>query len=230
MRATERRERPIIFSGEMVRAILDGRKTMTRRVMKPQPVLVDNGTTWDWPKIVRRLGGHDISAASWAANLRAKDIHLEELCPYGKPGDLLWVRETWCVADHDFAMENGEEIPTAWLFQYRAFDGIAEQSSFSKHCAWRNPPKGTERSIAQKFGTACGTFNEPGNKDPFRWRPSVHMPKWVSRVTLEVTNVHVERNASAGEWEWVVEFEPVQTQPQVTRTMIVAKKEEPTNV
>ena len=70
-------ERPIIFSSEMAKAILDGRKTQTRRVMKPQP---------------DRIMPHE----GWY-----------ELCPYGKVGDLLWVRETWmayCVPDSHYGI------------------------------------------------------------------------------------------------------------------------------
>jgi hypothetical protein len=107
-------ERPIIFSGEMVRAILEGRKTQTRRVVKH---IEDNSPVITDPRIFNKP------------------------CPYGQPGDRLWVREAFQLDDSD---------PT---FVYFRADG--------KQCNW--------------------------------WRPSIHMPRWASRITLEITGVRVER-------------------------------------
>ena len=76
------KERPILFSGEMVRAILDGRKTMTRRVIKPQP---DNVTTGPTP-----MGANWMA---WGMDGIVRDLW----CPYGQPGDRLWVRETFAT-------------------------------------------------------------------------------------------------------------------------------------
>ncbi|WCD79187.1 hypothetical protein [Pseudomonas sp. TUM22785] len=89
MTALQRKERPIIFSGPMVRAILEGRKTVTRRVVKPAPVAIDApppaiaGGHWEWKG--KRLAGQ-------------RDEFLAQ-CPYGQPGDRLWVRETYGDAD-----------------------------------------------------------------------------------------------------------------------------------
>lgn len=77
------KERPILFSGEMVRAILEGRKTQTRRVVKPQPEQRDDG----WHVATKPRSGY--SSESTMCSL------LPMYCPYGKPGDRLWVRETW---------------------------------------------------------------------------------------------------------------------------------------
>jgi hypothetical protein len=81
-------EKPILFSTEMVRAILENRKTQTRRIIKPQPYLADNGQHWMWdsPKC----------AAMWAIS---ETPLLDGCSPYGKPGERLWVRETWCKTD-----------------------------------------------------------------------------------------------------------------------------------
>ncbi len=111
------KERPILFSGAMVQAILEGSKTMTRRVVKA-------------PKFT----GPEMAGVDFR-------------CPYGHIGDRLWVRETWCpsfAADDDSA--NG--------YCYRA------------------------------------TNNGP---EPLRWKPSILMPRLVSRITLEIINVQVER-------------------------------------
>ena len=82
-----RKERPILFSTSMVRAILEGRKTQTRRVVKLQPLhdvskteMFVSGNTWASRSEINNDGGYHV----WRTN-----------CPYGKPGDVLWVRETW---------------------------------------------------------------------------------------------------------------------------------------
>ena len=89
------KERPILFSAPMVRAILDGQKTQTRRVVKPQPVLVNSQSGFRFP--------HMPGKGSFFPG------EAERFCPYGQPGDHLWVRETW--------REDGRGIVT-----YRATD------------------------------------------------------------------------------------------------------------
>lgn len=146
----ESRERPILFSGAMVRALLDGRKTQTRRVMKPQP----EGERW--------LSELYLSG-KWAER---------PTCPYGQPGDRLWVRETWGVMS--------SEGSTA-LVSYAA-----------------RLPAG--KTLADTDG-GCDVIRVPdewrgrleGLVDTERWRPSIHMPRWASRLTLKVTGVRVER-------------------------------------
>lgn len=144
------KERPILFSGPMVRAILEGRKTQTRRVVKPQPPskfpFAQDGT----------LGG--ITAFWWTD----KDIDLDDIawwpgyddqdavkCPYGSPGDRLWVRETWC------------------------------------HIGSHTGPHTGVRTIEDVRYKADG--------DGYVWRPSIFMPRWASRITLEIVSVRVER-------------------------------------
>jgi hypothetical protein len=83
---TERKETPILFSGEMVRAILEGRKTQTRRVIKPQPESVCGDYAPEFIDDEFGWGIKNFHAGGWRVRFK---------CPYGKPGDLLWVRETW---------------------------------------------------------------------------------------------------------------------------------------
>lgn len=87
------KERPILFSGPMVRAILDGRKTMTRRIVKPQPLsgyaFADYKTDLGYPASLGRLW------AGWWPSDRRDGSPIYYKCPYGQPGDRLWVRETW---------------------------------------------------------------------------------------------------------------------------------------
>ena len=143
------KERPILFSGPMVRAILSGVKTQTRRVIKPQPVQYNRP---DWPcthgwREVPQMGGWEIS---WNNDSMTAAEAIGEYCPYGKTGDQLWVRETWRVNGnaHDYARAGKESV------FYRA--------------------------------------DEDWNVDA-GWRPSIFMPRWASRITLEVTDVRVER-------------------------------------
>jgi hypothetical protein len=130
------KEHPIIFSGEMVRAILEGRKTQTRRVIKPEPEYVlegenfpdgsvDCGYVWEFPK-----------------------------CPYDSPGDVLYVRETWATQPY--------------------LDGCS--------------PRDLSRVESYLFWKA--TYDGQCNG---RWRPSIHMPRWASRILLRVIDVRAEQ-------------------------------------
>jgi len=144
------REKPILFSGPMVRAILEGRKTQTRRVVK---------------------GDFNTDASN------AREYIRDVLpCPYGVPGDRLWVREAW-----DFRDWNG-----AVMVAYAA-DG--EQNVCT-------PPESWEATI----------YPHP------RWRPFIHMPRWASRLTLEVVSVRVERVQEISEADAI--SEGVQTHAQ----------------
>lgn len=165
------RERPILFSGEMVRAILDGRKTMTRRVMKPQPE--PNGT-WN----PRRDGGrgdfdcicdyYPPSATLWNGGMLGADAGEIESGPYGEAGDRLWVRETWEFRGTDM---------NKWGRTHRTQTGVvryaADGSTRHIDTDWQN----VERWMGRRAGG----------------RPSIHMPRWASRITLEITDVRVER-------------------------------------
>ena len=140
------KERPILFSGGMVKAILDGRKTQTRRVMKPQPILDLNRSGqgnpfWLWLEGKKRA----------AFNYPNGDQSLIQFyCPYGKPGDRLWVRETWGASGYGCSLPINQEA-----MSYRL-----------------------------KYGDE--TYGQCR-------RSPIHMPRWASRINLEITNVRVER-------------------------------------
>jgi hypothetical protein len=138
------KERPILFSGEMVRAILDNRKTMTRRVIKDVPGIttdvLKSSISWEWKFAFCPIPSVASVLSEWIK------------CPYGFPGDRLWVREnlrhhstgtpTRYAADGCPVMRDGESID--WIFN--------------------------ESHV-----------------------PSIHMPRWASRITLEITGVRAER-------------------------------------
>lgn len=189
MTTTTPRERPILFSGPMVRAILDGRKTQTRRIIKPQPQRCEaygREEAFCPDAAYSREPGSTMQGMAvdprrwWCAN--AGGPRTAHVCPYGQPGDRLWVRETW-------ALENPPEDGELLIWQ-------ADRSA-----AWRS-------HLGERFRLAP-------NYQPNRWRPSIYMPRWASRLTLEVVSVRVERlhdiseeDAKAeGACEWGLENE-----------------------
>jgi hypothetical protein len=144
--------RPILFSGPMVRAILDGRKTQTRRVVKGS-----------WLPIVEeclRVNG------KWIWTTMEYDL----TTPFGEPGDRLWVRETWAPMCR-------QADPICWC--------IEDQNEGEHHYVEYRVDTGNSRP---------GEWPEDYEDDDApKWRPSIHMPRWASRITLEITNVRVEK-------------------------------------
>jgi hypothetical protein len=135
-------DRPILFSAPMVRALLAGTKTQTRRIVKPQPEVC--GADW----LAKRRDGPAQFLYYWPRGdgYAVNDRFVAESCPYGQPGDRLWVRE----------------------------------------------------SIHR--GDACARYSADGsvvNLADWRWKrdnlPSIHCPRELSRITLEITGVRVER-------------------------------------
>lgn len=139
------KERPILFSAPMVRAILDGSKTQTRRVAKGVAA-------------VHSVTGEPLAKLD-SAGPRVS-------CPYGQPGDRLWVRETWAYHVQAIGSVTDEDGP--WV--YAADGSFALQSRL------------------------CD-----------RWRPSIHMPRAASRITLEITGARVERLIDISEADAVAE-------------------------
>ncbi|HHQ4216809.1 TPA: hypothetical protein ACVGKX_000886 [Pseudomonas aeruginosa] len=137
------KERPILFTGPMVRAILEGRKTVTRRVVKPPPDFLGSMVDPNTPFKTLDAG-----------------LHARITCPYGEPGDRLWVREAW-AADAQV-------------------DAIAPRDLSQGEPIWYP----ADFSVRQ---TGCSMISKG------RGRPSIHMPRWASRVLLEITAVRVER-------------------------------------
>lgn len=158
------KERPILFSGEMVRAIMSGRKTQTRRIMRTQP---PSGT-------IRMYAEESADFLTKTDRWNAEYVNMGRQwtngalyrCPYGQPGDRLWVRETWatslCCDDRPPRETNNHGLP----FWYNA--------------------DGTVRYTGANEGG-------PGFTTRGKWRPSINMPRWASRITLEVAGVRVQR-------------------------------------
>lgn len=166
------KERPILFSGPMVRAILEGRKTVTRRVMKPQPEPCDA----DDPR-----GGH-----WWPSREHQTMLHVQEelqqwtglaghACPYGEPGDRLWVRES-CAQVFEVDIPAGRPV------------GPVGTAGSPSHPDWKS------RYVYKADGDMPNVqWHHVGDCQPVRWTPSIHMPRLASRILLEITAVRVER-------------------------------------
>lgn len=122
------KERPILFSAPMVRAILEGRKTQTRRVMKPQPYKPSDSNEYAIKSLVS---------------------------PFGQPGDRLWVRETWSLCQSEDKCPVEDKV--AYMADLKDWKGVYPYG-------WSG-----------------------------KWSPSIHMPRWASRILLEITDVRVER-------------------------------------
>jgi hypothetical protein len=164
------KERPILFKGEMVRAILAGTKTQTRRIVKPQPETrtTPGGTLEVWSGFYgwRRLADE------------FSNPHLKQhICPYGAVGDRLWVREA-CCATEDAA----------------GLDGV----QYAADCAFRP----IENTVAASYQwlKLYAIYNSRGATCP-----SIFMPRWASRITLEITGVRVERLNDISEEDSIAE-------------------------
>jgi hypothetical protein len=148
------RERPILFSTPMVQAIIAGRKTVTRRVLKPQPDL-DGGpplaTGWFHPETA------DGGPGPHTFGVYGVDWHVR--CPYGAPNDQLWCREAWTARD-----ARGD-----WAPSVRDVDQERDEILYRADIEGTHAPS------------------------PLRWLSPLYMPRWASRITLEVVSVRVER-------------------------------------
>lgn len=170
-------ERPILFSGPMVRAILEGRKTQTRRMLTPQPWKTNwipdgyKAPPWQWHK----RHENNVPSYTWHDDQQA----VLGPCPYGSHEDRLWVREKFGAfklcsqecspADATYVvLEDGTHVHRDGSI----YPGLSE---YSDDAFW------------------------------FKWRPSIHMPRWASRITLEVTGVRVERLQDISEQDSIAE-------------------------
>ncbi|HBX1774630.1 TPA: hypothetical protein MHQ02_02700 [Klebsiella pneumoniae subsp. pneumoniae] len=149
-------ERGMIFNGEMVRALLDGRKTQTRRPIKWKQTRFteigerEDGSKWPWSEDAEH------ACDFWHP------------CPFGAVGDRIWVRETF-------------QGP---LFDYDLMDS---------YCKDPTPFEKPEFCVYKADGVPAPEFYDADDELHCCWRPSIHMPRWASRILLEITDVRVER-------------------------------------
>lgn len=165
------KERPILFSAPMVRAILEGRKTVTRRAIKIQPH-------------IDASGNFCVGSSNYGQDGYSKPVtkhFVNGCCPYGKPGDRLWVRETFallgnedgCCIDWQDNLVKGDERGAARIYRASCPPGDYGLNQIPAKAEWKPDTEAMEYDGA--------------------WRPSIHMPRWASRILLEITDVRVER-------------------------------------
>ncbi|MBC5185061.1 hypothetical protein RZP29_24190 [Klebsiella quasipneumoniae subsp. similipneumoniae] len=150
------KERGMIFNGEMVRAILDGRKTQTRRPIKWKQTRFteigerEDGTKWPWSEDAEH------ACDFWHP------------CPFGAVGDRIWVRETF----------QGPLVHEELFEEYSAYPEKFETPEYCEYAA---------------DGGVRPEYCDLDDNLRHGWRPSIHMPRWASRILLEITDVRVER-------------------------------------
>ena len=162
------KEHPILFNGEMVRAILSGQKTQSRRVIKPQPTVdYHSGFVLESMDKTRRYG--DVIFTDTVNPVFVTKTEYARY-PYGEPGDVLWVRETFS---------------TSGLTRYNYTGDPDEHGGPNDRCC----------AYAADAMYKCGKPIPPDElaAGSHKWKPSIHMPRWASRITLKVTGVRVER-------------------------------------
>ena len=165
------KERPIIFSGEMVRVILDGKKTMTRRVVKSG--FINN---YKHAHIIKQSSDKRREGKAYFYDKPVGGMVLSSQLvsnPYGKVGDHLWVRETWIQGYDDPLIESEGDDENAVSIIYKA-DGKEEYRTCSAE-------------TAENWGDFSADSEIVGFKSP------IHMPRWASRILLEITDIRVER-------------------------------------
>ena len=159
------KERPILFTAPMVRAILEGRKTVTRRAIKVQPH-------------IDASGNFCVGSSNYGQDGYGKPVtkhFVNGCCPYGKPSDRLWVRETFAIesnrwADDPYSPPHKDGRPTQ-RYEDNKWDQPHYKATDAEPELWYD----------DRDSPGC------------RWKPSIHMPRWACRILLEITDVRVER-------------------------------------
>ena len=162
-------ERPILFNSQMVKAILEGRKTQTRRAVKGLPVTHD---FHGW--IMDSTRKKDEGKACWAiGDSPLLNNPIRARCPFGQVGDQLWIRETFGFEIRSVGGSPHEQL----VFRASKPNAIRLRDCDGK--AW-----------------------------PMKWTPSLHMPRWASRIQLEITDIRVERLQDISQSDAIAEGGP----------------------
>ncbi len=155
-------ERGMIFNSEMVRAILDGRKTQTRRIVKGADGAVKFCKEWD-------INGKEVFVVLGEKDHTGMNPVLGAIsCPFGAVGDRIWVRETF----------QGPLVHEELFEEYRAYPEKFETPEYCEYAA---------------DGGVRPEYCDLDDNLRHGWLPSIHMPRWASRILLEISDVRVER-------------------------------------
>ena len=169
------KERPILFNTEMVKAVLAGNKTQTRRVIKNACDIIT-----DWDK-------NDPSYGPFYEDEFGDSHESIERCPYGKIGDQLWVREAWRAC-----MVNGLHHPGKFMtIQFKSGFGVLDyRTDWEKHYS----------DLMEKT-----IWDDSGMNAFGKWKPSIFLPRKHSRIQLEITNIQVQRIQDISETDALAE-------------------------
>lgn len=216
------KERPILFSGAMVRAILAGQKTQTRRVVKPPPAADKNFHGW----VIDSTCSKDVGKATWAIGDGPFLQQVDRVrCPYGQPGDRLWLRETWAYGVHALAAARDEDGP----FVYAAADGTMQGRLCDR---WRpsiHMPRAACRIQLEVTAVRVERLNDiseadcwaEGIEEVMHDFDDVKQCEMASRLGMCIDDgkplfvqlweaINGDRSWDANPWVWVVEFKRVE--------------------
>ena len=182
------KSRPILFSAPMVRAVLAGTKTQTRRIVKVPGVDyiagagADRNDPGNW--------GYEDDNGDWATLGTNADMHSDYLvrCPYGEPGDRMWVQETWTKLLHTSPATDEPHVCDG--------DKLIEHATKRANGRWNYDGEviAYRATSDVEFCDGDGFAGEMANREDMpRWHPSIHMRREHSRIDLEITGVRVER-------------------------------------
>lgn len=189
MSTTARKERPILFRPELVRKILDGKKTQTRRPLG----LLSFGA----PSVI---APHELDDGRFGF---FDDADVTYVCKFGRPGDVLWVREMWQTV-------NSEAGPG---IAYKA-DSSFMQPVYDGPDYGAGPSYNYDKYPGDYVMWYTDLVGGAPRSEGYHWRPSIHMPRWACRLFLEITDVRVERVQDISEADAVAEgMEPFESCP-----------------
>ncbi|WP_061278949.1 hypothetical protein, partial [Leptospira interrogans] len=189
---TEFVERPILMSGKLVCETLYGRKTQTRRTSNLKSIN-ENLNKWEFLETIHE---HTNLGTYFSALFISKESGNSKLvrCPYGSIGDLLWVKETWRVRAWDVPTKSiavdyraDNFVRTEWIQEESRFEKLVEQSIIDAELSAYSSRGGREY------------FKWKPGESPCRWRPSLFMPKELSRIKLEIKDIRIERLVTISE-------------------------------
>jgi len=202
------KERPIILTADEVNAVMSGDKSQHRVIIVPDENIgafaVMGGRNGDWPY-------HSNDAES---HLLEDGCEHPMRCPFGKAGDRLWVQEDWRVGacNHDlytFAIDykaSSDLTHTPWL-KVDDCDDLANLEGFRKVWSETVGELSGKGIMTDKYGH----YHWPAGQAPLDWHIARSMPRWSSRLLLEITDVRIEHHCDweSSPWVWVIEFEEV---------------------
>jgi hypothetical protein len=198
------KERPIIMSAPMVRAILDGRKTQTRRVVKGVRMFsAEYDARWN-PHAIRPGGACPDSWTWWEGPAHGPSIYHQAACPYGRPGDRLWVREAWRAVWSSDA-EPPRSFDAAYRFWYEADAPL--QDGYGKLRSSIHMPRCASRITLEVTGVRVDRLQNISQGDSMAegiTHSTLNDPRVEYRWLWE--QINGPGSWSANPWVWVIEF------------------------